>query len=50
MADRQAGKQILLFELIALGTLVRHANHLRYQGGPKSPPHTFFVMTNVGLF
>ena len=50
MADRQAGNQILLFELITLGTLVRHAHQLRYQGGPKSPLHTFFVMTNVELF
>ena len=46
----QTGKQILLFKLMDLGTLVRHAYHLRYQGGPKSPPYTFFVMTNLGCF
>ena len=50
MADRQTCNQILLFELRAIGTLDRHAHHLSYQGGPKSPPHIFFVLTNLDCF
>ena len=34
----------------SFGTLVRRANHLNYLGGPKSPPHTFFVLTNSRRF
>ena len=50
MADRQTCNQILLFELRALGTLDRHAHYLSYQGGLKSPPHIFFVLTNLNSF
>ena len=50
VADRQKGNQILLVELRALGTLDRHAHHHSYQGGPKSPPHIFFVLTNLDCF
>ena len=50
MADRQTCNQILLLMLRALGTLVRRAHHLRYKGGPKSPPHIFLVFTNLDCF
>ena len=53
MADRQADMQsvfIILLKLKALGTLERRAHHLSYQGGPKSPSHIFFVLTNVDCF
>ena len=53
MADRQADMQsvfIILLKLKALGTLDRCAHHLSYQGGPKSPPHIFFVLTNLYCF
>ena len=33
-----------------LGTLDRRAHHLSLQGGPKSPPHVFFVFTNLDCF
>ena len=44
MADRQPDMQsvfIILHKVKALGTLERHAHHLNYLGGPKSPPHIF---------
>ena len=47
MADRHTCKPFLLLMLKALGTLDRQAHHLSYQGGPKSPPHIFFVLTNL---
>ena len=47
MADRQTCYQILLLELKALGTLDRLAHRLSYQGDPKSPPHIFFVLSNL---
>ena len=50
MAARQTCKQICLLMFKALGTLGRHAHHLSYQGGPKSPPHIFFVLTNLDRF
>ena len=31
-------------------TLDRRAHHLSYQSGPKSPPHIFFVSTNLDCF
>ena len=40
----------MLLKLTALGTLVRRCNHQSYQGGPKSPPDTFVVLTNSGRF
>ena len=48
--DRHAGRQILLLELTVLGTLVIHHNHMSYLDGPKSPPHTFFVLMNIDQF
>ena len=50
MADRHTCNQILLLELRALGTLDRRAHYLSYQGGPKSPPHIFIVLTNLDCF
>ena len=50
VADRQTSNQILLLDLKALGTLDRLAHHLSYQGDPKSPPHIFFVLTNLDCF
>ena len=50
MEDRQTYNQILVLELKALGTLDKLARHLSYQGGPKSPPHIFFVLTNLNYF
>ena len=50
LKDRQTCNQISLLELRALGTLDRHAHHLSYQVGPKSPPHIFFVLTNLDCF
>ena len=50
VADRQADMQSVFFILLklkALGTLDRRAHHLSYEGGPKSPPHIFFVLTNL---
>ena len=34
----------------ALGTLDRRVHHLSKQGGPKSPPHIFFVLANLDCF
>ena len=48
--NERADRQILLLELTALRTLVRSSNHLRYIGGPKLPPLTFFVLANLGRF
>ena len=50
MADRQPCNQILFLGLRALGTLDRCAHHLSYQGGPKSPPHIFSVLTNLDFW
>ena len=52
MADRQTCNQFffVLLKLKALETLDRRAHHLSYQGGPKSPPHIFFVLTNLDCF
>ena len=50
VADRQTCNQILLLELKVLGTLDRLAHHLSYQDDPKSPPHIFFVLTNLEIF
>ena len=50
MTDRQTCNQIFLLELKDLGTLDRLAHNLSYQGDPKSPPHVFFVLTNVDCF
>ena len=50
LADRQTCNQILLLELKALGTLDRLAHNLSNQGDPKSPPHIFFVLTNLDCF
>ena len=36
--DRQTDRQILLLKLTAPGTLVRHSDHLRNLGDPKSSP------------
>ena len=46
--DRHAIRFFL--KLKALGTLDRRAHLLSYQGGPKSPPHIFFVLTNLDCF
>ena len=43
-------QSVFLLKLKALGTLDRHAHHMRYQDGPKSPPHIFIVMTNLDCF
>ena len=50
--DRQTDMQTVFFLLMlkALRTLDRLAHHLSYQGGPKSPPHIFFVLTNLDCF
>ena len=50
MADRYTCEQFFLLMLKALGTLDRHAHHLSYQGGPKSPLDIFFVLTNLDSF
>ena len=52
MADRQTYNQFFFFllKLNALGTLDRRAHHLSYQGGLKSLPHIFFVLTNLDCF
>ena len=50
VTDRQTCNQILSLELRALGTLDRHAHHVSYQGSPKSPPHIFFVLTDLDCF
>ena len=34
----------------AIETLDRCAHHLSYQSGPKSPPHIFFVLTDLDCF
>ena len=49
---RQTYRQTVFFLLMlkALGTLDRHPHHLSYQGGPKSPLHIFFVLTNLDCF
>ena len=47
MADRDMQS---MFFAQALGTLDRRVHHLSYQGGPKSPPHIFFVLTNLDCF
>ena len=48
---RQTDMQsVFLLKLKALGTLDRRAHHLSYQVGPKSPPHIFFVLTNLDCF
>ena len=49
VAVSQTCKQFLLM-LKALGTLDRHVYHLSYQGYPKSPPHLFFMLTNLDCF
>ena len=36
--------------LLKLRALDRRAHHLSYQSGPKSPPHIFFVWTNLDCF
>ena len=51
VADRQTCNQFFfLLKLKALGTLDRHAHYLGYQDVPKSPPHIFFVLTNLNYF
>ena len=51
MADRQTCNQcFFLLKLKALRKLDRRAHHLSYQSGPKSPPHIFFVLTNLDCF
>ena len=50
VTDRQTYNQIFLLELRALGTLDRRAHHVSYQGGPKSPPQIFFVLTDLDCF
>ena len=50
MEDRHTYNQILVLELKALGTLDKVPLHLSYQGGPKLPPHIFFVLTNLDYF
>ena len=39
-----------LLKFKAFGIMDRRAHHLSYQGGPKSPPHIFFVLTNLDCF
>ena len=43
-------QSVVLLKLKALGTLDRRAYHLSCLGGPKSPPHIFFVLTNLDCF
>ena len=51
VADRQTCNQLFFWlKLKALGTLDRRAHHLSYQSGLKSPPHIFFVLTNLDCF
>ena len=53
MAVRQTCNQFgfILLKYKALETLDRCAHHLSYrQSGPKSPPHIFFVLTNLDSF
>ena len=50
VADRQICNQFLYAHFKALGTVDRRADHLSYQGGLKSPPHIFFVLTNLNCF
>ena len=50
LADRLICNRIFLLEFRALGTLDNHAHHLSYHGDPKSPPHIFFVLTNLDCF
>ena len=50
MADRQTCNQCFLLKFKALEILDRRARHMSYQGGPKSPPHIFFVLTNLDCF
>ena len=51
VAYRQTCNQFFfLLKLKALETLDRCAHHLSYQGGPKSPPHIIFVLTNLNCF
>ena len=50
MADRQLCNQFYFAQAQALGTLDSCAHHLSYQGGPKSPPHIFYVLTNLDCF
>ena len=50
MADRQTCNQCFMLKFKALGILDRRSHHMSYQGGPKSPPHIFFVLTNLDCF
>ena len=50
MADRQTYNHFFLLNLKCLGTLDRRTHHLSYQSGQKSPPHIFFVFTNLDCF
>ena len=42
--------RLVLLKLKALVTLDTRTHHLSYQGGPNSPPHIFFVLTNLDCF
>ena len=48
VADRQM--QIVFCSCSKPFTLDRHAHHLSYQGGLKSPSHIFFVWSNLDCF
>ena len=50
VTGRQAGIYILLLKLIYHETLDSLSNHLNCSVVPKSPPHTFFVLTYSGRF
>ena len=41
---------VFLLKFKAFGILDRRAHNMSYQGGPKSPPHIFFVLTNLDCF
>ena len=43
-------QSVFMLKLKALRTLDRRAQQLSYQSGPKSPPHIFFVLTNLNCF
>ena len=48
---RQTDMQtVFLLMLKPLEILDGHDHHLSYQGGSKSPPHIFFVLTNLDCF
>ena len=50
LTERQTCDHFFLLKHKVLETLDRRAHHLSYQGGLKTPPHIFFVLTNLDCF